>query len=400
MTHRWIAWTSVTVALIGCGASSGSDAAVLLDGPSADVPVDASAMPSFHCAPGPTCPELSIAGDPEAELPANPFRGYGDPSLETAPDGTLYLAYSWLSTRVTPPGDRVDFTVETHLSRSDDGGRSFTFVRAVNQPDRRTHWDVPTREGFLEHEVSTLGFRGADWQILWLSYFDDLGGRIEDRTDFYFESTVERTPDALGDTTRLDFAGFATTPSVGAFDASTLPTLADCAVFTEPALFTEAGTTYLAANCLSFVAGARRRDLDRLLLFRQEGDSYGYVGVLLDAGDAAAFGASAFEQADLSLARDGTLLLIVTPLIDGADPHHQGCVVLEVEDLGTARVRRDGEAPHLRARLTADGNGLGPGLCTYEAASETGVLMIVTRFDLMATQPDLHFTMHATGFHP
>jgi hypothetical protein len=75
--------------------------------------------------------------------------------------------------------------------------------------------------------------------------------------------------------------------------------------------------------------------------------------------------------------------------------------VLEVEDLERARVRRAADgAPHVRAVLTADGNGLGPGMCSYDAASETGVLLVITRFDLSGDPPDLRFSLRRTGFHP
>jgi hypothetical protein len=75
--------------------------------------------------------------------------------------------------------------------------------------------------------------------------------------------------------------------------------------------------------------------------------------------------------------------------------------VLEVEDLAAARIRREPDGrPHVRAVLDADGNGLGPGMCTYDAASETGVLLVITRFDLGRDPPDLWFSLRRTGFHP
>lgn len=91
----------------------------------------------------------------------------------------------------------------------------------------------------------------------------------------------------------------------------------------------------------------------------------------------------------------------MTPIRDGADPAHQGCVALEVEGLAAAHIRRNADgSPFVRAVLTADGNGLGPGLCAYDAASETGVLLVITRFDLAADPPDLLFSLRRTGFHP
>ena len=50
--------------------------------------------------------------------------------------------------------------------------------------------------------------------------------------------------------------------------------------------------------------------------------------------------------------------------------------------------------------ITADGNGLGAGLCTYDAKSETGVMMVITSFDLCPKPVDIVFSLRATGIHP
>ena len=80
---------------------------------------------------------------------------------------------------------------------------------------------------------------------------------------------------------------------------------------------------------------------------------------------------------------------------------HQGCIVYKIDDLSTASIKRDNEDhPVARAIITADGNGLGPGLCTYDAASDSGVMLVITSFDLMSTPPDISFSLRATGIHP
>lgn len=355
---------------------------------------------TFHCAPTTTeCPEVRVQGDPPTTYPQHPFHGYGDPSLEADETGRLWLAYSWLDTTVSP-GTLVDFTVRTHLARSDDGGRSFTFVRAANEIERRAHWDDGTRSGIVEHEVSTLVREpSGSWQLLWLDYFDELGDGPMNRSDFFFSRARAATPEELGDTIEPWIRGSAATASVGAPHVlSSVAGLEDCLAFTEPGLVAAEGSTWLAAGCLWLESGELR---DRLVLLRETPDGYQLAGTLLDGADGARLGADRMEQADLAFARDGSLLLFVTPIVAAGDPMHQGCVVYDVEDLATARLRRDASgAPIARAVITADGNGLGPGLCTYDAASETGVLLVITRFDLDATPPSLAFTMHATGLHP
>jgi hypothetical protein len=179
-----------------------------------------------------------------------------------------------------------------------------------------------------------------------------------------------------------------------------MPQLSNCAIFTEPALFSQAGITYLATNCVVIQDGVRRDDLERLVLLRQEVDGYSYVGALLTGADAVHLSATRIEQADIALSRTGHVLLIATPIDGGATPEHLGCVVFEITDIATAQVQRDtaGHAVQL-ARITGeDDDTIGPGLCTYDAASETGVLIVLHIFN---QDPfDMEFSLRATGLHP
>lgn len=362
--------------------------------------------PAFHCALDASCPEVMVAGDPHATLGGEPapFRGYGDPSLERDPSsGTIWLSYSWLDLLVSDPGPPAvaDLGVRTHLARSDDGGATFTFVRAVNATEVISHPDSGA-QGWTIHEVSSLVQESdGSWQDLWLAYFDPIGepAGAEDRRDFYFARSVAGSPGMLGESSQAWARGYATSASFGAeYDLSQIPQLSDCAAMTEPALLAAAGATYLAANCVVIVDGVRRDDLERLVLLKQEAAGYSYVGALLSHADALDLGASRIEQADLAFSRTGAVLLIATP-IQNATPEHMGCVVFEVTDLGSARVRRDagGRAVAL-ARITGEDESFGPGLCTYDASSDTGVLMVLHVFD---PDPfDLEFSLRATGVHP
>lgn len=328
----------------------------------------------FHCSDDARCPEISITGAAPAR---SWFRGLGDPTLEHDPaTGTLWLAYSWLDT-LGP-----DFAIRTQVARSDDRGRSFFVTSSANEVERRP--DARGRDGLWLHEVPTLARADAgDWRLAWLSYFDPLGAGPREHAEPHLLAARGAAPDRLGAAAPLS------------------PPAAGCAALTEPALFADDGQLWLAASCVVFSLGARRAERERLALWREVRGAWSDAGVLLDASDARALGGDRVEQADLARARDGTLLLLVTPIRDGEDPAHQGCVVLEVEDLAAARIRRQPDgSPLVRAVLTADGNGLGPGLCTYDAASETGVLLVITRFDLASDPPQLVFSLRRTGFHP
>ena len=272
---------------------------------SADPPV------TFHCAYDVTCPEVMVAGDPHATLGGNPapFRGYGDPSLERDPDsGTLWLSYSWLDVLISSPGPPpvFDFGVRTHLARSDDGGATFSFVRAVNATEQITHPDT-NAQGWTIHEVSTLVREATGaWQMIWLTYFDPIGQPppgTDHRSDFYYTRSLADFPQELGDVSTPWVRTNGTSASWGAVhNVSSIPELADYAALTEPALFAQAGLTYLASNCVVFIGGVRRDDLERLVLLRQEANGYSYVGELVDYADAVYLGGTRLEQADIAVA--------------------------------------------------------------------------------------------------
>lgn len=387
--------------LSGCGGSSGSPTSPPVVPPPPPGPI------TFHCSKDASCPEVMIAGDPfsQINMQPDPFRGYGDPSLEYDPaTGALWLAYSWLNIEVSDPGPPAvfDLGVRTHLARSDDNGNSFTFVRSVNDMAMEAHPDTGVM-GWSVHEVSTLVKEpSGDWQILWLKYFNPFGtvAGVDERQEFLYWRTSAAAPDQLGDVSEVLATALATSPSWGApVDFNDTTELADCATLTEPALFTFNADTYLASSCLVVDATGRRTDLERLVLLRQTANGYSYVDNILDAQDAADLGVDVIQQADISVARDGSIILTVTPIILDADPSHQGCVVFEFADFASGALVRDGSGSAVpRAVITSDGNGLGPGLCSYDANSETGVLLVITTVTQSGT--DIEFSLRATGVHP
>jgi len=348
-----------------------------------------------------------IAGDPFAEVNGVPdaFRGYGDPSLEyDAATGTLWMVYSWLNIQISNPGPPVvfDLGVKTNLARSDDGGNTFTFVRSVNQMQMEAHPDTGVL-GWSTHEVPTLVKEpSGGWQTLWFKYFNPFGTvtGVDERQEHLYWRTTAIAPDALGDNSVVWARALSASSNWGApIVLNDIPELSDCVVQTEPALFAFNNDTYLATSCLIADATGRRADLERLVLLKQTANGYSFVGNILDAGDAADLGVDVIQQADISVARDGSIILIVTPIILNADPSHQGCVVFEFSDFATATLRRDNSGVAIpRTVITADGNGLGPGLCSYDANSDTGVLLVITTVSQNGT--DVEFSLRATGVHP
>ena len=393
---------TATLGFAACGGGSGGASPPATVSPSPPpVPIQ------FHCARDSTCPEVMVVGDPFAETNMVPdaLRGYGDPSLEyDAASGTLWMAYSWLNIQISSPGPPLvfDLGVRTHLARSDDNGATFTFVRAVNDMVMEAHPDTGVM-GWSTHEVPTLVKEPSGlWQLLWFKYFNPFGtvAGVDERQEFLYWRTTANDPNQLGDSSEVWASSLATSPSWGApIDMNSIPELADCVVQTEPGLFAFNNETYLATSCLVTDATGWRTDLERLVLLRQTANGYVYLGDILDAQDAADLGVDVIQQADVTVARDGSIILIVTPIILNADPSHQGCIVYEFSDFATATLARDGNGVAMpRAVITADGNGLGPGLCSYDANSDTGVLLVITTVTQGGT--DIEFSLRATGVHP
>ncbi len=391
---------AMALGLSSCGGSS--------DAPTIPPIVPPPADPAtFHCSKDSSCPEILIVGDPHSQLNmlADPFRGYGDPSLDYDPaTGTLWLAYSWLNIEISDPGPPIvfDLGVRTHLAKSDDNGNSFTFVRSVNEMEMEAHPDTGEM-GWSVHEVPTLLKEpSGDWQILWYKYFNPFGTvtGVDERQEYLYWRTTANTPDQLGDVSEVWATALATSPSWGApIDFNDIPELADCVTLTEPGLFAFNNETYLASSCLIADATGRRADLERLVLLKQTANGYSYVGDILDAQDAADLGVDVIQQADISVARDGSIILIITPIILDADPSHQGCVVFEFDEFAAGTLLRDGNGRAVpRTVISSDGNGLGPGLCSYDANSETGVLLVITTVTNNGT--DIEFSLRATGVHP
>lgn len=395
-----VAVSCFLLCLSACGGSGSNEASP---------PPPPAGPATFHCSKDASCPEVLIVGDPHSELNGvpDPFRGYGDPSLEyDATTGTLWLANSWLNTQISDLGPPVvfDLGVGTRLARSDDNGASFTFVRTVNEMQMEAHPDTGVM-GWSTHEVSTLVKEPAGtWQILWLKYFNPFGTvtGVDERQEFLYWRTTAATPDALGDNSAVWGTFAATSASWGApFDFNSIPELADCIIQSEPGLFAFNGETYLATSCLVADASGRRTDLERIELLRQTPTGYDYVGTILDAQDAADLGVDTIEQADISVARDGSVILVVTPIILNADPDHQGCMVFSFDDFASATIARDTSGVAIpRTIITADGNSLGPGLCTYDANSDTGILLVITTVTGSGATTDIEFSLHATGVHP
>lgn len=365
----------------------------------------------FFCAKDNSCPEIVVRSDPHSSSSGSPsaFRGYGDPSLSfDATTNTLWMVYSWLDI-LSNPGlpQHINLGVRTHLAKSTDGGDTFEFVESINDTQALPHPDN-AQAGWLINEVPTLVQQpDTNWQTLWFQYFSPVPnspGIQTEHSDFLFANSIASSPDQLGLLSNVNAAGNTTSTSFGSFfnlnqvqDSLGMMPLADCSAFTEPDLFVFQSEIYLISQCIVFAGATRNTNAERLFLLKQDGATYSYIGQLTHATDAQQFGADALTQPDASFAQDGSVILLMTPKVLGADPEHRGCVVVTFDDFSTGTLQRAANGSLTeRAIITAQGNGLGPGLCTYDPNSNTGVLLVITTFDM----DGIEFSLHRTGVHP
>lgn len=350
------------------------------------------------------CAEIIISGDPPAQIAGYglaPFHGYGDPSLRyDSRTGVLWLSYSWVSTLVARTSKSgkldLDIGVSIHLARSDDGGRTFRYVRSLWSGEPESYEGAA---GYSGHEVSTISPAGAGWAALDLRYFNPRGNGNDFSPDsFHFEFAQGADPEHLA-TAKAENLGGPLTAKVGRPVVS-LSDLAAvgiaCPVWTEPSLFEDSRVLYLLAQCKT----PNNPGNGFLGVFARQGTSWRWVGRLTGRSDAAALGGNELTQADLARARDGSLLLIVTPnIVRGRQEHHLGCTVLSVASLDPASLRRNGAgAPIVRARVvSSDSAQNGPGACAYDPASSTGLLIVRRVF---SAAKGLIFSIHATGVQP
>jgi hypothetical protein len=241
-------------------------------------------------------------------------------------------------------------------------------------------------------------------------YFQPFGPEGRRPPSFHFRLSRANRPPGLIERRQARLGGPLTDPAWRIdLDLSSLDEeVSDCTVWTEPALFGHDGTLYLVAQCLVIDprTGRRRPRREFLGVFTTDGEGalrrldWRWRGRLAGRGEARELGGDVLTQPDLAWARDGSLLLLVTPKRLAPIERHRGCRVLEIESLETLALarRKDGEL-RVRADIrSSDSTGLGPGLCAYDAASETGVLFVRTEIDL--ERPDIVFRLHATGVHP
>lgn len=385
----------------------------------------------------PACPAITIIGDKEATLPngePSPFRGFADATIRRDPEsGRLWLAYSWPSVRMDKDKRRGLFRrqsssspqVDIHLAYSEDQGRTWRLDKTLWSP-------TPTRapsgeEGHMSHEVANLLPVREEGRWVWygarLDYFlpDDGGFRKRPPQSFRILIGRASSPGELARAPTAALGSMATDPAWG-MDvnlAQLSPETRHCMLWNEPAMFHDGEELFLALSCMAFRGKTPDIERNDLVVFaaRPQGSpsrwQWRYAGKLAGAREAKDLGGERLTQIDLARSKGGPLMAVMTPDVWDADADdfvHRGCVAVEVENAGRSlRLARDSSGRlKVAARITAsDAGASGTAACTYDPASETGIILgkrnkigVGLGHARDRTKAQMYGELHSTGVHP
>ncbi len=371
---------------------------------------DAAVPPTTDCTATNACAALAVAGDAPAPNSGS-FHGFADPSLFADPADAkrVWLAYSWPHGVLgkDPQGNTVAMAaVSTHLARSDDGGATFTYVGEPWPALPVADPEGSGENGIDSSETPSLVALGGAWYAAHLRYFlqPQTGYHPKYATSWTVHVAAAPSPAALAGAPEAVLGVSATAaaymPDARLDQLAGLP-LAQCAILNNPTLFAGGGALYLVVECLAFTGQTMDVAHSTTQVFATTPGgapsswSWRYVGRIADHALAVELADDTVQQPDVSLAADGTPLLVVTPA--HLDPMTvvgtvgDGCAAIELASIEPPTIKRDCAG---RAIVRARVAGASLGACTHHAASATGIL---------ATSDDKaggNWALHATGARP
>lgn len=375
--------------LVGCGGGS----IVVISGGSAPPP------PVVNCATAGTCSAIAISGD---SLDANPgtFKGYADPTLahDPAVSGRVWLAYSrpHVVAGQDPAGNTVQMAaVRTRLARSDDGGATFQLVGTLWPDVAAADPEGSGEIGRISSETASLAsITNAGGTTTWygahLRYFlrPQNGYNPNYATSWQVRIGAAASPDGLA-TAPETVLGVSTTaaayqPAVRLDQLAGLPPQ-HCGMLNNPTLFTQNGTLYLVVEleCLAFVgstldfANASTHVFATVPNGAPASWTWRHAGLLADHSLAVELADDTILQPDVSLAADGTPIMLITPAHADATAQvgtsGDGCVALELKSIDPPVLARDSAG---KVVVRAQVSGSRVGACTHDRASATGIIAV------------------------
>ncbi|MGZ3454758.1 MAG: hypothetical protein ACXVEF_34460 [Polyangiales bacterium] len=396
------------VLLASCSSSNETPAAPddagSTDTSTADTATTDTESPPMDSGCGPsTVPLTTVGPDLSTELTVSgdlgSTRGIFDPAIVWPLDAPIgVMSYS------SVPSQDAIFT---RIATSDDKGATWTFASAVNAPVDVT---VATTEaglcagsgcvGRIVHEVSALAIDPSDdpsrkYKVYTHSYFLFLGDPPKLRYDWGYIG-VQTAPDPKGPwSSQEKLLGWkSSAPSVSTDGVtqslSDVEELADCIAFTEPSAITTPSTIEIALGCVEKTARIRIVQLRSA----DHGAHFSYVGTLLSDADASCLASTQLNAAHLFSSGGKTYLLASTAgSVMGGFVGYDACLVFEVEDLATAKVKKMNGGAKVLRRINGSSSRF-TGACAYaEGATALGYVASSLALD----EPPRVFRIYKTG---
>ncbi|TWU62609.1 hypothetical protein V7x_43440 [Crateriforma conspicua] len=270
----------------------------------------------------------------------NALLGYFDPSVEYGADDIGWMTYSAVG---------LKGRIQTKIAKSTDHGATWQPVGPLNEPTPDTlpvgFFKKEDKKGVWKHEVSSLVFdpddAGKEWKVFTHRFFVDESTKIYPYYGWITFRHASRPDREWSEEIALLGAGrFPPAPFKTRVDVHSLHSdLNGFIAYTEPGAMCHNGALYLS------LTGLKMKGPDTIFLLKSDdhGESWSYLGKLLDKSDAKAFGYHTFDGSSL-VSEGNRVFLLASP---GGEPRsqtlmlHDGTCVIEFEDIDKAQLKRN-----------------------------------------------------------
>jgi hypothetical protein len=243
--------------------------------------------------------------------------GIYDPSIEYDQNGTGWMTYS--------PVEAPEY-VHTHLAKSIDNGKTWTYVKTINQAINGTIILENETEinGVWRHEVSTIvnnpDDSGKEWKIFWHKYFTIPPYEAENRLFQYGWIAYKYAPHPTGPWSEeipLFGAGiFPPKPYDTVIDLSGLhEDLNEFVVYSEPGSIVVDDILYLSLNG-HVIKNGQNIGKTILISSADHGNTWQYVNTLLEPDDAKEYEGLYFSGSSLARENNSIFLLACPKMKD------------------------------------------------------------------------------------
>lgn len=269
------------------------------------------------------------------------INGVYDPSIEYDKHGIGWMTYSTV---------KAPEYVSTHIAKSEDHGKTWTYVTTINQAINGTIMiNDTTLQGVWRHEVSTLvndpSDSGKEWKIFWHKYFTIPPYDVEQRLFQYGWIAYKYAHNPEGpwsDEIALFGSGFfPLEPFDTRYNLSGFhPDLAENIVYSEPGSLLFNDTLYLSLNAHSIIDG---NNIGKTILIKSNdhGNTWEYVTILLEPQDVEAYNGIYFTGTSLVKEKNRLFLLACPENPNNGIKHHLGTYIFEFEDIDKGLLQRD-----------------------------------------------------------